>query len=91
MGENKKNISMSAIVPVYDEEKTVARVIGALLANNKFDEVICVNDGSTDRTLEILKSFGNKIILIDLKKNRGKGFALVSGIKKAKGEIVVFF
>jgi len=77
-------------VPVFDEEKTVGDVVGVLLTHPLIDEVICVNDGSTDGSLRILKSFKDRIVLIDTGKNKGKGHALASGIKKAKGEIVVF-
>lgn len=83
-------IVVSAIVPVFNEEKTVAGVVRALLASRFIDEVICVNDGSTDKSPEILRALGDKIRLLDFKINRGKGFALASGIRKAAGEIVVF-
>lgn len=83
--------SVSAIVPVFNEERTVAGVIESLLRSDLIDEVICVNDGSTDKSLGILKKFGNRIQLVDLKKNYGKGFALAQGIKKAQSEIVAFF
>lgn len=86
----QKQKSISVIVPVFNEEKTVAKVVKALLKSSLIDEVICVNDGSKDKSLAILKEFKDKIRLIDLKKNQGKGFALVEGIKKAKGEIVAF-
>jgi len=86
----KKQRTVSAVVPVFNEEKTVAGVIKTLLENALIDEVICINDGSTDKSLSILKEFKDKIQLINLKENQGKGYALVEGIKKAKGEIVVF-
>lgn len=85
-----KQKSVSAIVPVFNEEKTVAKVIKTLLKSNLIDEVICVNDSSTDKSLDILKIFKNKIRLVDLRKNQGKGFALAEGIKKAKCEVVAF-
>lgn len=83
--------SISAIVPVFNEEKTVAKVVKTLLKSTLINEVICVNDGSTDKSLAILKKFGDKIQLINLKRNHGKGFALVVGIKKSRGEIITFF
>jgi glycosyltransferase involved in cell wall biosynthesis len=81
---------VSAIVPVFNEEKTVAGVIEVLLKNPLINEVICINDGSTDKSLEILKKFNHSIQLIDFEKNRGKSYALVEGIKKAKGEVITF-
>ncbi len=85
-----KRKSVSAIVPVFNEEKTVLKVIDTLLKNNLINEVICVNDGSTDTSMEVLNQFKEKIEIIDLQKNYGKGFALSVGIKQAKGEIVAF-
>lgn len=81
---------VSVIVPAYNEEKTVADVISVLQKSTLIDEVICINDGSSDNTREILKQFEKNIVIIDLKKNQGKGNALAQGIKKAKGDIVVF-
>ena len=86
----RKQKSVSAIVPIFNEEKTITNVVKTLLKSNLIDEVICVNDGSTDKSLAILKKFKNKIKLLNLRKNHGKGFALAAGIKKAKGEIIVF-
>lgn len=87
--KNKKSIS--AIVPVFNEEKTVAGVIKVLLKSPLIDEVICINDGSTDKTLMVLEDYKDKIQLINFNENKGKSYALVEGIKKAKGEIVTFF
>lgn len=82
---------ISAIVPVFNEEKTVSGVVQALLQSNLIDEVICVNDGSTDGSLAILQALADRIELIDLQNNRGKGHALTVGIKRSSGEIVAFF
>lgn len=82
--------TISVVIPVYNEEETVADVVGAVLDSKLVSEVICVNDGSTDKSLEILKSFGDKIKLVNLSKNHGKGAAMAVGAKTAKGEIIVF-
>ncbi len=82
--------TVSAIVPVYNEEKTVAKVVRVLLASPLIREVIVVNDGSTDRSLSILQQFQPRIRLINLHHNHGKGFALATGVKAAVGEIVIF-
>lgn len=86
-----KQYTVSAIIPVYEEEKTVGSVIGSLLKSPYINEVICINDSSTDHTKEILKTFQKKIKSITLKQNHGKGYALATGIKRATGDIVVFF
>ena len=85
-----KRKSVSAIVPVFNEEKTISKVVNTLLKNNLIDEVICINDGSTDTSIDILNQYKGKIEIIDLQKNQGKGSALSAGIKQAKGEVVAF-
>jgi len=89
--DNSKKINVSAIIPVFDEERTVAGVIGALLASPLIGEVIVVNDGSTDSSPKIIRSFKPGIKFIDIHKNRGKGFALAKGVRRAQGEIVTFW
>lgn len=88
--KNIINPRVSAIVPVFNEEKRVGKVIDTLLKSSLIDEVICINDGSSDKSLEVLKSFSSKISLINFKKNQGKGRAVVVGIKKAKGDFLLF-
>jgi len=83
-------MKVSAIVPCYNEEKTITKVVKTLSSCKLITELIVVNDGSTDSSLTKLKLFEEKIILINLKKNSGKGAALVTGVKKAKGEVVMF-
>jgi len=85
----KNSRKISVIVPAYNEEKKIVGVINSLFNSNSFDQIICVNDGSTDNTLQLLKKF-KKISLINLKKNHGKGYAIGKGIEKAHGEIIVF-
>jgi len=81
---------ISAIVACYNEEMRVAETIEALLECPSVDEIIAINDGSTDNTLEILKRFEDRIRIIDLEKNEGKGFAMAEGVRKARGDIVLF-
>src|SRR3989338_9922951 len=86
-----KNFLVTAIIPAFNEEKNIAKVLKALLGSSCVDEVICISDGSTDGTTEIVKGFGEKIKFLDFKKNHGKGFALAQGLKIATYEIVLFF
>jgi len=81
----------SAIVPIYNERATVAHVVATLLASDAVDEIVCVDDGSTDGSLAILRGFGRRIVLVELEQNRGKGGALAEGIWRANGTIVAFF
>ena len=82
-----KNINLSIIVPVYNEEKAVRKVITYLKDEmsmiNLKHEIIVVNDGSTDNSKNILKSI-NGISLINHSCNKGYGSALKTGIKTAQ-------
>ena len=82
--------SVSVIVPAYNEHRAVAKVVESVLSCRRVNEVICVDDGSTDGTPDILRSFGERIVLVQLPSNRGKGFALVEGLSRAHNSIVAF-
>ncbi len=88
--ETQGPMSITVIVPVFNEEKTVAKVIHTLLSYPGFSQIICVNDGSKDRSHQVLQQFGSRIRLIDFNENRGKGQALAAGIGEAEGDLVVF-
>ena len=83
-----KNL-VSVLVPAHNEEKRIGAVLDTLLESPDVDEVICINDGSKDKTEEICKS-KKGVTLISLEKNYGKAYAIVQGIQKAKGEIILF-
>ncbi len=85
-------MKVTAIIPVYNEENTIKNVV-LTISKYSFDEIIVVNDGSTDKTDFILKEIkeSNDFKYIVLPKNKGKGYAMASGIKSAKNEIIVFF
>ena len=87
--EIKKNAKYEAtvIVPAYNEEKGITNVIEELKSLNNNFEIIAVDDGSTDRTYEILKSLGIKVVQNN--KNMGYGVSLKRGIKEAVGDIIV--
>ena len=85
---NNKNLTVSVIIPAYNEEKTVANVVKVVKSLNYIDEVIVVDDGSTDQTAQLALEAGATVI--NHIKNRGKGAAIQTGFKNSKGEIVVF-
>lgn len=70
------------LVPTYNNGGTVGRVVNDILGYS--DDVIVVNDGSTDSTAEILRGFGDRITVVDYDRNRGKGYALKAGFRKAR-------
>lgn len=85
-------MKISIIIPVFNEEKTIEEILKRVISAPVFDcqkEIIVINDGSTDKTREILQNLSPKITLINLEENHGKGFALREGFKKASGEIIV--
>ncbi len=84
---------VSIIVPVYNEAGTVAQVIERLLAIDLPipREIIVVNDGSTDRTREVLDAFPERpglLRIVHASRNGGKGSAIRLGIAEARGSIV---
>jgi glycosyltransferase involved in cell wall biosynthesis len=83
--------TVSAVVSALNEAKTLAGVIDPLVSSEYIDEVIVVNDGSTDRTAEICRSFGDRITFLNYRENRGMGFAMSQGVAHASGEIIAFF
>lgn len=67
----------------------MGNVITNLLKSPLLLEVIVINDGSTDQSLDILSKFKTKITLINFKQNKGKAAAVVAGIKKAQGNLIL--
>jgi len=86
------NIKITAVISAYNEEDTVAAVVMTTLESKTIDEVILINDGSTDKTSSNVKPFTSnpKFTYIEYEKNRGKSFAMVEGVEKANGEIIIF-
>ena len=76
---------VSVIIPAYNEEKWIGTTISSILESGFPCEVIVVDDGSSDKTPQILKTFGESIQVISHPVNKGKGAALVSGINDASG------
>lgn len=83
---------VSIIVPVHNEEKRIENCLNSILSQQDFeslvDEVIVVDDFSTDNTVKILEKYKNKIMLVKNKKNLGIAKSLNSGFMAAKSEYV---
>ncbi|MBI5679282.1 MAG: glycosyltransferase [Methanobacterium sp.] len=86
-GSDRK-MTVSIIIPAYNESKTIEKVINASKSLNYVDEVIVVDDGSLDNTAEVAEKSG--AIVIRHATNLGKGSALKTGFKLSKGDIVAF-
>lgn len=84
------NPDVTVLVPALDEQDTIAEVVERLLALPLDLEVIVIDDGSTDRTPEILSGFGDRIQVLRTPAPRsGKGSAIRLGLTRARGEVVV--
>ena len=88
------NKKLSILIPVYNEEKTLLNILERINESKieNFDfETIIINDGSDDNTFNVIKENSDlydKVINLD--KNRGKGYAVKSGLKIATGDYVIF-
>lgn len=83
-----KDAKIGVVVPAYNEEKLIARVIETM--PEFVDRIIIVDDGSNDRTKDIIKKYqknqNNRLLFIQHEKNQGVGAAIVTGYKQALRE-----
>ena len=81
-------IKASIFIPVYNAEKTITEVLDSINAQSiPFDEIIVINDCSTDKTLNYLRSFKN-IKIYNNSENKGLSFCRNVGIKNSKNDVV---
>lgn len=82
--------SVSIVIPNYNYGKFIAKTIESVLAQTyPVSEIIVVDDGSTDNSLEVLEQFGNKIKIIEQQK-QGVSAARNAGVKNSSGEFIAF-
>ena len=85
------NPRISVIIPCYNSEKFIKETMDSVLSQTYRDfEVIVIDDGSKDKTREIIQSFDDERIKYYYKKNGGMADARNEGIKLAKGEHIAF-
>ena len=93
MPDSEKKVTISVIVPVYNQQRFVKKCLKSILLQNDIAmEVIVVNDGSTDDSLAIINGIAaqdDRIVVIN-KANEGVSFARRDGLKIARGEYVCF-
>lgn len=87
--------SISIIIPAYNEEQRLPRTlktVGAYLASTPwaFAEVVVVDDGSRDGTVEAAESAGGRVRVLRNPGNRGKGYSVRHGMLEARGEWALF-
>ena len=91
-----KEMEISVVLPVYNEAENLAALyedlITALEGTTKAFEIICVDDGSRDGSLDVLKELAAKdsrLVVIEFRRNFGQTAALAAGLRFARGEVVV--
>jgi peptidoglycan-N-acetylglucosamine deacetylase len=84
-------MKISILIPCYNEEKTIAHSLDACLAQTRpADEIVVVNDGSTDSTMSVLLKYKDRIKIVDLPKNTGnKSRAQEAGLRHVTGEVFI--
>ncbi len=92
----KEPIDISVVVPVYNEEdslpKLVEQLLGALVPTGNSFELVLVNDGSLDRSAEVLSDLSShvpELVCVLLRKNYGQTAAMAAGFDLSRGEIIV--
>lgn len=86
--DEEKDAAVVAIVPAYNEERDIAGVLRELTSYAGFQEVIVVDDGSSDATAQIATTF--PVRLIRHEKNQGKGAAMQSGVAATDADVIFF-
>lgn len=85
------HLTLSVIIPCYNEVTTIEDILQRVLAVNLAEEVVIVDDGSKDGTRDILRQIESagdpRVRVIYHERNQGKGAALVTGFKEARGDI----
>ncbi|MCK4511968.1 glycosyltransferase family 2 protein [bacterium] len=84
-------MTLSIIVPVYNEQSTVEDLLERVLASPLHPEIVVVDDGSSDHTLEILERYREhpNVCVVTHEENLGKGAAVRTGIDHVTGDIVL--
>lgn len=97
MDIGNSNLYLSVIIPAYNEAERITRTlldIHNYLSGQSYDyEILVLNDGSSDKTAEVVENLKSKVSnlrLVDNKKNHGKGYVVKQGMLEASGDIRLF-
>jgi glycosyltransferase involved in cell wall biosynthesis len=84
-------MNLSVIIPVYNEAKNINEILKRVQAQNLANEIVVVDDGSTDGTRAMLAEVHgkNNVHVILHERNQGKGAAVVTGFRAAQGDILL--
>ncbi|SEF45550.1 Glycosyltransferase involved in cell wall bisynthesis [Caloramator fervidus] len=77
----------TCVIPAYNEEKTIGKIIDVVKNINLIEKIIVVSDGSSDNTADIAKERGAHVI--ELEKNLGKGAAVKVGIENSESDVIL--
>lgn len=78
---------VTVIIPAFNEEKNIGQVIDKIKCSKNLDEIIVVDNASTDNTAKIASIHNAKVVFC---KEQGKGYAMEKGLYEAKNEVIVF-
>ena len=90
----EKDIKISVIIPVYNAEKYLRECLDSVVCQTiQEKEIICINDGSVDKSEEILEEYSSRYDFFTYykQKNQGAGVARNNGLKHAKGKYLAFW
>jgi glycosyltransferase involved in cell wall biosynthesis len=84
-------LKVSVIIPAFNEKTTIAQIIQSVRAVHMHEEIIVVDDGSTDGTREVLQSLpaADDLIVLHHPVNRGKGAAVRTAIERVRGDVIL--
>jgi len=84
-------MKVSVVIPAYNEIHTIREIVHRVQATGVPEEIVIVDDGSTDGTRDVLKELGGEVGVRVLlrERNQGKGAAVMDGIRSASGEVIL--
>lgn len=86
-------LTVGVVIPAFNEAKNLRAVLDTVCAIHWFEQVVVVDDGSTDGTLSIAEQFANhdaRMLILSLPENQGKAGAMLAGVRALQTDIVMF-